>query len=617
MKNHKIILLLWTSVLLSVCGYGQGIAINEDGSTPNPNAMLDIKSFNKGILIPRVSTPGRLGIPNTRGLLVYDTTAGTFFYNTGAQWRTFGPANPSSSSWLLNGNGGLAANNFLGILDNKPLVFITNGQASGLIDPASGNTFWGYKSGQSNRPDLGGRDNVAMGASSFSANTSGNFNTAFGTNSMNRNTDGTFNTAVGSFSMFDNGNDGNFQNVAVGDGANQFSGGISNTANGSGALNSGGGFENLASGYNALHSSNGAVDNTAVGHNALFSNTSDGFGAQFITAIGAWSFYHNINHGFKTAIGAFSGFSDTAVNNTFAGASAAFSNTSGVELVAFGSQALFANTTGAFNTAIGVSALANTNTGGGNVAVGAAALSENFTGTSNTAVGQLANVTAGNLHNATAIGMLASVNASDKVRLGNSSITVIEGQVPFTTPSDGRFKYQVREDVKGLDFILRLRPVTYLFDTRRFDQQALITKTLSVKDPRIKSVALLTPSMDLFTGSAYADASAIRRSGFIAQEVERAADSAGYDFSGIIRPANEQDHYSLSYESFVVPLVKGMQEQQQLIAAQKKKIASLKGSAGINDRLCERLPVLEKQLSELRQLVDELKPPAASNLSGE
>ena len=45
-------------------------------------------------------------------------------------------------------------------------------------------------------------------------------------------------------------------------------------------------------------------------------------------------------------------------------------------------------------------------------------------------------MSAGNLNNATAIGANAIVNASNKVRLGNASVTVIEGQVAFTFPSD-------------------------------------------------------------------------------------------------------------------------------------------------------------------------------------
>jgi hypothetical protein len=58
---------------------------------------------------------------------------------------------------------------------------------------------------------------------------------------------------------------------------------------------------------------------------------------------------------------------------------------------------------------------------------------------------------------------------------------------------------------------------------------------------------------DNFMQASYNAASAIRRTGFIAQEVETAALQTGYDFSGIIKPVTSADHYSLSYESFVVP----------------------------------------------------------------
>src|SRR6185312_7062031 len=75
------------------------------------------------------------------------------------------------------------------------------------------------------------------------------------------------------------------------------------------------------------------------------------------------------------------------------------------------------------------------------------------------------------LSNATAIGFGAIVNVSNKVRIGNTNVTTIEGQVAYTFPSDGRFKTEVREaDVKGLDFIKRLRPVAYNFDTRKFEE---------------------------------------------------------------------------------------------------------------------------------------------------
>src|SRR5262249_46089025 len=48
----------------------------------------------------------------------------------------------------------------------------------------------------------------------------------------------------------------------------------------------------------------------------------------------------------------------------------------------------------------------------------------------------LANVSTGGLFNATAIGQGAIVNASNKIRLGNSSVMVIEGQVASTFTSD-------------------------------------------------------------------------------------------------------------------------------------------------------------------------------------
>jgi len=45
-------------------------------------------------------------------------------------------------------------------------------------------------------------------------------------------------------------------------------------------------------------------------------------------------------------------------------------------------------------------------------------------------------VSTGNLTNATAIGAGAVVNLSNKIRLGDTNVTVIEGQVPFTFTSD-------------------------------------------------------------------------------------------------------------------------------------------------------------------------------------
>ena len=75
----KIFLLLIIILSISLNTFSQSVSINNDGSAPNANAILDIKASNKGLLIPRTSTVTRLTIPNTKGLLVYDTTSNSFW----------------------------------------------------------------------------------------------------------------------------------------------------------------------------------------------------------------------------------------------------------------------------------------------------------------------------------------------------------------------------------------------------------------------------------------------------------------------------------------------------------------------------------------------------------
>jgi hypothetical protein len=251
--------------------------------------------------------------------------------------------------------------------------------------------------------------------------------------------------------------------------------------------------------------------------------------------------------------------------NTASGYLSLANHRNGNENVAEGAQALYLDTSGIYNTAIGSHALYGNTLGIENTAVGTWALGSNGTGNYNTAVGYNAGSNGYTLSNTTAIGYNAVANASNKVRIGNSAVTVIEGQVPFTTPSDGRFKYQIQEDVKGLAFIMQLRPITYQFNVQQFDAQ---------QQPQDKRMA--TAAIPASLQTAYAEAAAIRRSGFIAQEVEKAADATGYNFSGLIKPKAAQEYYSLSYESFVVPLVKAVQEQQALIEKLQQQINELK-----------------------------------------
>jgi hypothetical protein len=182
------------------------------------------------------------------------------------------------------------------------------------------------------------------------------------------------------------------------------------------------------------------------------------------------------------------------------------------------------------------------------------------------------------LNDATAIGANAIATANDKVVIGVAfpGIIVIGGYANWSNFSDGRFKENIREDVPGLSFIDKLRPVTY-----QINNKGLVNHITHLMPD---SLATRYKKSD----AEYALMQQKRFTGFVAQEVERTAKEMGYDFDGVNAPRNETDHYSLSYASFVVPLVKAVQEQQQIIDRQNKNI----------DMLEKRLAAIESMVSK-------------------
>src|SRR4051794_16359976 len=92
-------------ILFVIPAYAQNLAINTDGSKANPNAIVDIKSTTKGLLIPRMSTPSRLLISQTNGLLVYDTDTKSFWYSNGQSWQSMSMPT-MSMGWMTTGNSG-------------------------------------------------------------------------------------------------------------------------------------------------------------------------------------------------------------------------------------------------------------------------------------------------------------------------------------------------------------------------------------------------------------------------------------------------------------------------------------------------------------------------------
>lgn len=71
--------------------FSQSVGINEDGSSPNSAAILDIKSTSKGILIPRMTSVQKGSLTLVEGLLIYQTdgTEG-FYYYDGSSWQYIG-----------------------------------------------------------------------------------------------------------------------------------------------------------------------------------------------------------------------------------------------------------------------------------------------------------------------------------------------------------------------------------------------------------------------------------------------------------------------------------------------------------------------------------------------
>jgi len=87
----KILLALLILNFLHTSVANAQVGINNDDSSPDASAMLDIKSTDKGILIPRMTTTERDNISSAAvGLLIYNTSTNNFNYFNGTLWDIVG-----------------------------------------------------------------------------------------------------------------------------------------------------------------------------------------------------------------------------------------------------------------------------------------------------------------------------------------------------------------------------------------------------------------------------------------------------------------------------------------------------------------------------------------------
>jgi hypothetical protein len=150
-------------------------------------------------------------------------------------------------------------------------------------------------------------------------------------------------------------------------------------------------------------------------------NTTNGGSSGAIT-LGGVPFLGNLGSPSNAFLGAGAGgtveSSGNAINNTAVGSDALANDTTGFNNTALGSNTLTNTSNGSYNTAVGEEALEFTSTGGSNVAIGYFAGNTNTTGGQNVFIGANAGPNVGNLNNVVVIGAGATVSESDAIVLG-------------------------------------------------------------------------------------------------------------------------------------------------------------------------------------------------------
>ena len=409
-------------------------------------------------------------------------------------------------------------------------------------------------------------------------------------------------------------------NVGIGFNAMPYAGGGRNTVMGAYALfnNAYGAMHNVALGGWALYNNNQS-DNVAVGYAAL--NVIGGAGQN--TALGAYSMGNNQYGGYNAAIGyqAMQNNNSGDYNSAF-GYQALMNNYDGSNNLSMGRQSLFSNHSGQGNTSIGYASLYNNTNGSNNVAIGSQSIYNNVRGSYNVGIGWAALFNNGNSYNVgvglqagyhlttqgtflgtyadavdgsfnvTAIGYGAQATADNQVKIGNPAVTSIGGYANWTNFSDGRYKQNIKENVPGLEFINQLKPVTYTLDIDGIENaltqrsgatNASLSKIQASGNSGVEVGAITARNQSPQDIQAKQQKAKVVYTGFVAQDVEKAAKAVNYDFSGVDVPKNKNDFYGLRYADFVIPLVKAVQELSQKNNELEDRIAKLENLLNQNN----------------------------------
>ncbi|MCI5056844.1 MAG: hypothetical protein MRY83_12090, partial [Flavobacteriales bacterium] len=285
----------------------QSVGINDDGSAPDASAIIDIKSTDKGLLIPRMTRAQRVGIGSpANGLIVYQTDGaeGMFFFN-GSSWDSLvvgGNIGDDLGSHIATEN--IQLNDGLGLTDDDEdtkiqleetddedaIRFDVAGSEAMRVDN-TGNIFlqgndtltWDFSQGELrlNSADSGDYDLQVKGNVYFegSLNSELSYVYRFGPNA--KNTSGLFGFFAG-FGNFDN----NTAWYNMGIGARNFR---DNTTGG----------HNIGFGENNFESNINGWNNTGIGQRNFENNTSGNGNV----GIGVFNFNQNQNGDYNVGLG--------------------------------------------------------------------------------------------------------------------------------------------------------------------------------------------------------------------------------------------------------------------------------------------------------------------------
>ncbi|MCP4088414.1 MAG: hypothetical protein GY746_01275, partial [Gammaproteobacteria bacterium] len=150
----KTTILTTVLVILSLGLFAQ-VSINTDGTDPDGSAMLDVKSTDKGMLVPRMTTAQRTAISSpATGLLVFDKTIGGFWFYNGSSW------NPVGGGWIISGTdmySAVSGNVGIGATTPQQILHLKKTGASDM-------TYVRFESGaNTNGIDIGARGGGSLG----------------------------------------------------------------------------------------------------------------------------------------------------------------------------------------------------------------------------------------------------------------------------------------------------------------------------------------------------------------------------------------------------------------------------------------------------------------------